>query len=95
MSTRRDFMKQMSAVAGISALSSLGLGVAAPRALAALGSTWYMPDESAVQQRIFVAFAAKTSIWDTWATAVNNNVALIAKTIAKYQPVTCSAVLPT
>ncbi len=88
MSTRRDFMKQLSAVAGISALSSLGLGVAAPRALAALGSTWYMPDESAVQQRIFVAFAAKTSIWDTWATAVNNNVALIAKTIAKYQPVT-------
>jgi agmatine deiminase len=88
MSTRRDFIKHLSLVASLGAAASLGLGVNAPRVRAALGNSWYMPDEHGPQERVFLAFAASASIWDDWATAVNNTVALLAKTIAKYQPVT-------
>lgn len=88
MSTRRDFIKHLSLVASLGAAASLGLGVSAPRVRAALANSWYMPDEHAPQERVFLAFAASTSIWADWATPVNNCVALLAKTIAKYQPVT-------
>ncbi len=88
MSTRRVFIKQFTAVAGLGAVASLGLGLNAPRVQAALSGSWHMPDENAKQERIFLAFAASTSIWEDWATPVNNTVALLAKTIAKYQPVT-------
>lgn len=88
MSTRRDFMKHLTMAAGIGAVASLGLGISAPRVRAALAGSWYMPDESELQERVFLAFAASTSIWDDWATAVNNTVATLAKAIAKYQPVT-------
>jgi agmatine deiminase len=88
MSTRRVFIKQFTAVAGLGAVASLGLGLNAPRVQAALSGSWHMPDENAKQERIFLAFAASTSIWEDWATPVNNTVALLAKAIAKYQPVT-------
>lgn len=88
MSTRRDFIKHLSAVAGLGAVATLGLGLNAPRVRAALSGSWYMPDENAQQERIFLSFGASSSIWADWATPVNNCVALLAKTIAKYQPVT-------
>lgn len=88
MSTRRDFIKHLSLAAGLGAVASLGLGVSAPRVRAALANSWYMPDEHGPQERVFLAFAASASIWADWATPVNNCVALLAKTIAKYQPVT-------
>ncbi|HBX56210.1 MAG TPA: agmatine deiminase, partial [Pseudomonas sp.] len=88
MSTRRDFIKQFSLLAGLGALASTGLGLNAPRVRAALANSWYMPDENELQERIFLAFAASTTVWEDWATPVNNCIALLAKTIAKYQPVT-------
>lgn len=88
MSTRRDFIKQFSVIAGLGAVASLSLGLNAPRVRAALGSSWYMPDENATQERIFLAFAASSAVWADWASPVNNCIALLAKTIAKYQPVT-------
>ncbi|PAV47610.1 agmatine deiminase [Pseudomonas sp. HAR-UPW-AIA-41] len=88
MSTRREFIKQLTLAAGVGAVSTLGLGLSAPRVRAALAGSWYMPDEHALQERVFLAFAASTSIWEDWATPVNNCIALLAKTIAKYQPVT-------
>lgn len=88
MSTRRDFIKQFSVIAGLGAVASLGLGLNAPRVRAALGNSWYMPDENASQERIFLAFAASSAVWADWASPVNNCIALLAKTIAKYQPVT-------
>lgn len=88
MSTRRDFMKHLSMVAGIGALSSLGLGAVATKAKAAIGNRWYMPDEHAQQERVILSFAASAAVWEDWATPVNNTVALLAKTIARYQPVT-------
>ncbi|AMR66323.1 agmatine deiminase family protein [Aquipseudomonas alcaligenes] len=88
MSTRRDFMKHLTMAAGIGAVASLGLGISAPRARAALAGSWDMPDEHAPQERVILAFAASTAVWEDWATPVNNCIALLAKTIAKYQPVT-------
>jgi agmatine deiminase len=88
MSTRRGFIKQMSAVAGLGAVASMGLGLNAQQVRAAVAGSWYMPDENELQERVFLAFAASSSVWADWATPVNNCVALLAKTIAKYQPVT-------
>lgn len=88
MSTRRDFMKHLTLAAGLGAVTSLGLGVGAPRARAALAGNWYMPDEHAAQERMILAFAASAAIWRDWATPVNDCIALLARTIAQYQPVT-------
>lgn len=88
MSTRRDFIKQLTVAAGLGAVASMGIGVSAPQVRAALGNSWYMPDENELQERVFLAFAAQAAIWQDWATPVNNCIALLAKTIAKYQPVT-------
>lgn len=88
MSTRRDFIKQLTAAAGLGVVASMGVGLNAPRVRAALGNSWYMPDEHAPQERVFLAFAASSAVWEDWATPVNNCIALLAKTIAKYQPVT-------
>ncbi|WP_394559295.1 agmatine/peptidylarginine deiminase [Aquipseudomonas alcaligenes] len=88
MSTRRDFMKHLTMAASLGAVASLGLGISAPRARAALAGSWYMPDEHAPQERVILAFAASSAIWEDWAAPVNDCIALLAKTIAKYQPVT-------
>ncbi|MFP5420854.1 MAG: agmatine/peptidylarginine deiminase [Gammaproteobacteria bacterium] len=88
MSTRRDFIKQLTAAAGLGVVASMGIGLSAPQVRAALGNSWHMPDENELQERIFLAFAASAAVWDDWATPVNNCIALLAKTIAKYQPVT-------
>ncbi|AOE85480.1 agmatine deiminase family protein [Pseudomonas sp. TCU-HL1] len=88
MSTRRDFIKQLMAAGGIGAVASLGLGLGAARVPAALAASWYMPDEHGPQERVILAFAASSRVWQGWETAVNNTIAQLARTIAKYQPVT-------
>ena len=47
-----------------------------------------MPDEHLPQERVFLAYAASPSIWKDLAEDVNRSVALLARTIARYQPVT-------
>ncbi|WP_439887911.1 agmatine deiminase family protein [Pseudomonas sp. MBLB4123] len=88
MSTRRDFIKQFSVVAGLGAVTSLGLGLNAARARAALDGSWYMPDENGPQARAFVAFGAQSAIYQDFTGDVQNCIGLIARTIARYQPVT-------
>lgn len=88
MSTRRDFIKQMMVASGIGAAATLGLGLGAARVPAALAGSWYMPDEHAPQERVILAFAASSTVWEDWAPAVNDTIALLARTIARYQPVT-------
>lgn len=93
MSTRRSFIKQVFAVAGLGAVASMGLGLTAQQVRAAVAGTWYMPDENELQERVFLSFGASKAVYQDWAKAVNNTVALLARTIAKYQPVTvlCSS----
>ncbi|MDH4556247.1 agmatine deiminase family protein [Pseudomonas sp. BN417] len=88
MSTRRDFIKQLMAASGIGAVAALGLGLGAARVPAALAGSWYMPDEHGPQERVILAFAASSRVWEDWAGAVNDTIALLARTIANYQPVT-------
>ena len=85
MSTRREFMQQLTALAAVVPL--MGLGLASRRALAA-DAGWFMPDEAEQQARAFVAYAAQADVWEDWADAVNDTIGELARTIADYQPVT-------
>ena len=85
MSTRREFMQQLTTLAALIPLT--GLGLASRHALAA-EADWFMPDEAGQQARAFVAYAAQAQVWEDWADAVNQTVGQLARTIARYQPVT-------
>jgi agmatine deiminase len=85
MSSRREFMQQLTALAAL--VPVMGLGLASHRALAA-ESGWFMPDEAEQQARAFVAYAAQVDIWEDWTDAVNESIGELARTIARYQPVT-------
>ncbi|MDD2056454.1 agmatine deiminase family protein [Pseudomonas sp. GD03860] len=87
MTTRRDFIKQASVVAGMGAAAALGLGLGPLRAQASVG-TWRMPDEGDRHQRAFVAFGAQEAIWEDFTSDVQAAIGLIARTIAGYEPVT-------
>ncbi|MFS2092677.1 agmatine/peptidylarginine deiminase [Pseudomonas sp. Pseusp11] len=88
MSTRREFIKQASIVAGLGAVASLGLGLTPLRVQAATQGRWRMPDEADKHQRAFVAFGAQEAIWKDFTPHVQEAIGLIASTIARYEPVT-------
>ncbi|MDD1781180.1 agmatine deiminase family protein [Enterovibrio sp. ZSDZ35] len=81
MISRRRFMQQTSALA-----MSLPFG-------SAMGETnyaknWYMPDEAAKHVRTWMVFGAHKAIWGArLLPQVQKNLATIALTIAKYEPV--------
>ena len=51
-------------------------------------NSWYMPDENALHKRTWMAFIASYEIWGERQTPeVQRNLATIARTIAKYEPV--------
>ena len=53
-----------------------------------LSSQWFMPEEAEVHKRTWMSFIASHDIWaGNQVAEVQNNLALIAKTIAKYEPV--------
>ncbi|MBF3215149.1 twin-arginine translocation signal domain-containing protein, partial [Pseudomonas aeruginosa] len=85
--TRRHFLQRLGASAGLGAALTLGLEFGSPRGQAA-ADHWHMPDEHLPQERVFLAYAASPSIWKDLAEDVNRSVALLARTIARYQPVT-------
>uniref|UniRef100_UPI0013D492D1 twin-arginine translocation signal domain-containing protein n=2 Tax=Enterobacterales TaxID=91347 RepID=UPI0013D492D1 len=62
MSSRRTFIKQLSAVAGVGLTASLGFPLRG-HAEAALNPAWRMPDEGEPQLRAFLAFGAQKAIW--------------------------------
>lgn len=88
MSTRRQFIQQASAIAGLGAALSLGLSLTPPRAHAATAGQWRMPDEGDRHERAFVAFGAQSAIWEDFTPDVQAAIGLIARTIARYEPVT-------
>jgi agmatine deiminase len=88
MSTRREFIKQASIVAGLGAVASIGLGLMPLRVHAATQGGWRMPDEADKHQRAFVAFGAQETIWKDFTPHVQETIGLIASTIARYEPVT-------
>ena len=46
-----------------------------------------MPDESGDHTRTWMGFPGDKSIWGSYLKGVQKNIALIAKTISKYEPV--------
>lgn len=89
MSSRRHFLKLLGASTGLGGLSALGItGTLTGSANAHAPAGWRMPDEHARQERIVLAFAASERVWGGSAAAVNDCIAQLARTIARYQPVT-------
>ncbi|MCY1390786.1 Agmatine deiminase [compost metagenome] len=86
MPTRRDFIKQAAVLAGMGAVASTGL---VPLHLqAATAGNWYMPDEGDKHQRAFIAFGAQEAIWEDFTPDVQEALGRIARTIARYEPLT-------
>lgn len=88
MSTRREFIKQVSVVAGLGAAAFIGLGLTPLHVQAATQVRWRMPDEGDRHQRAFIAFGAQEAIWEDFTHDVQAAIGLIARTIARYEPVT-------
>ncbi|RON57846.1 agmatine deiminase family protein [Pseudomonas frederiksbergensis] len=84
MSTRREFIKQVSVVAGAGIAASLGL---TPVQVAA-AQGWHMPDEGDKHQRAFIAFGAQEAIWEDFTADVQAALGRVARAIARYEPVT-------
>lgn len=87
MSTRREFIKQVSVVAGMGA-AFMGLGLNPASVLAASAGRWFMPDEGDKHQQAFIAFGAQDAIWEDFTPDVQAALGRIARTIAGYEPVT-------
>jgi len=84
MVTRRNFIKLTSLYAG-----SFILGSPVAKAISsAEGYSLMMPEESALHKRTWMSFVANDYIWSKkQIPEVKKNLAYIAKTIAKYEPV--------
>lgn len=81
---RRTFLKYCLA-AGSSIFMSVPYGGATGLAIPDI---WFMPEESELHKRTWMAFIASYDIWaERQVPEVQRNLALIAKTIAKYEPV--------
>lgn len=87
MSSRRTFIKQLSAVAGVGLTASLGFPLRG-HAEAALNPAWRMPDEGEPQLRAFLAFGAQKAIWGGFTADVQAAQGRIARAIAEFQPLT-------
>jgi agmatine deiminase len=87
MSTRREFIKQVSVAAGVSA-AFMGLGLSPGKLLAASAQDWFMPDEGDQHERAFIAFGAQDAIWEDFTADVQAALGRIARAIARYEPVT-------
>ena len=82
MISRRDFLKMASFFAG-----SLLIGCSGSNTSYG-DEQWFMPDENAPHRRTWMAFGASSRIWGDWLLPeVQRNLATIAQTIARYEPV--------
>jgi agmatine deiminase len=84
MATRRTIIKSL----GLLTAATLLGGAKGSFAMANRRNGWFMPDERAPHERTWMAFGASKTIWGrTLLPDVQHNLATIALTIAKYEPV--------
>ena len=94
MLSRRQFIHATMILSGGMLMASCTAisGVEAdPGGLTSVGEQgqWHMPDEGEPHQRTWMAFGASEEIWgEELLSEVRRNLATIAQTIAKYEPVT-------
>lgn len=86
MSTRREFIKQVTVAVSVGTAMSMGLTPL--YAQAATAGVWHMPDEGEKHQRAFISFGAQDAIWEDFTPDVQAALGRIASTIARYEPVT-------
>jgi agmatine deiminase len=101
MHTRRRFNRQllitgvMMTGAGMLGCGGSGNAEAKPPVVPpndVAGGSWLMPDEAEPHKRTWMAFGASRSIWgDKLLPTAQNNLGLIARTIAAFEPVTVLA----
>ncbi|MER5484814.1 agmatine deiminase family protein [Streptomyces sp. NPDC002812] len=85
---RRGFLAAAGLTAAGAALASVGgQAFAAGRPSAAAAGSFAVPCETVRHTRTWMAWPDRTSIWGNKLSGVQANIALIAKTIAKYEPV--------
>ncbi|MGW5398927.1 agmatine deiminase family protein [Streptomyces sp. NPDC003952] len=85
---RRRFLAAAGLTAAGAALGSVGgQAFAAGRPAAAAAGAFAVPCETVRHTRTWMAWPDRTSIWGNQLSGVQANIALIAKTIAKYEPV--------
>ena len=87
---RRSFIQLASTSASCILTSNFITGCENPNLIETptVTSTWRMPDESEPHKRTWMSFGASREIWGQKLLAgVQDNLATIAKTIAKYEPV--------
>ena len=86
MISRRKFIQKIAVLTGgLTMLESLGFSSGDIRSSGA----WFMPDEAEKHKRTWMAFGASEQIWgDKLLPEVRRNLATIAKTIARFEPVT-------
>ncbi len=83
---RRNFLK--GAVASI-ALGRTSLAASMPsNETSGMKRSWFLPNESHRHRRTWMAFGASERIWGDLLPYVRGNLALIARTVARYEPVT-------
>jgi agmatine deiminase len=84
MMTRRHFVQCVGALGA----DTLMRGRSGASSMTNDKNTWFMPDESGPHQRTWMAFGARPDIWGTQLLpVVQRELARIALTIAKYEPV--------
>ncbi|MBV1776359.1 agmatine deiminase family protein [Burkholderiaceae bacterium DAT-1] len=84
MTTRRTFIR----TSGLLAAATLLGGVRGGFAMANGPNTWFMPDEGDRHQRTWMAFGASLAVWGKkYLPEVQRNLATIALTISRYEPV--------
>lgn len=85
MTTRRHFLHSTGLLtAGL----LMGCGAAYRRDGSDLDEEWFMPDEAERHERTWMAFGASESIWGRkLLPEVRRNLATVAKTIARHEPV--------
>ncbi len=80
MSTRREFIKQASLIAGISLTASMGLAsLSSHAAQKTAGGNWRMPDEGEPQQCAFIAFGAQRAIWGAFTADVQDALPVLSR----------------
>jgi agmatine deiminase len=85
MLNRRTFIQSLSLAAGGVLLGNSNVSFAATNN----NDVWFMPDESELHKRTWMSFGASIGIWGSkLLPEVRKNLALIAKTIAAFEPVT-------
>lgn len=83
--------RQVLGATALAAASVLGAAGAGAQAQISRRPQWYVPAEHVPHRRTWMAWASRRRIWGSWLPGAQADIALIARTIARYEPVVMCA----